>query len=61
MTRKEAEKIAQKISQEEGVVQHVNCRIKSLRDGDLAEMDYYVYDWYNCDSTVTTFINGERQ
>ncbi len=33
------------------VVQHVN-RSKSGT--------YYVSDWYNCDSTVASYVNGKR-
>lgn len=49
MTLEEAKKEAQRISQEEGVTQHVN----QYRDGT-----YYITDWYNCDTTVCSYTNG---
>jgi hypothetical protein len=50
-TKDEAEELAKKISKEEGVVQHVN----KVSGG------YSVDDWYDSDSTVSSYENGNRK
>ena len=52
MTYKEAIAEAKAISKEEGCVQHVNFI--------ASKNTWYVDDWYNCDSTDCSFVNGER-
>lgn len=58
MTREEAEEVAKNTSKKEQCVQHVNCRFKSQSSGIPTEVEYYVSDWYNCDSTVASYGNG---
>ena len=49
MSREEAKAKALENSKE-GYAQHVNHQVKSD--------DYYVSDWYNCDSTTDSYENG---
>jgi len=49
-TKAEAIKEAKKQSLD-GCVQHVNKTIQGI---------YYVSDWFNCDSTIASYVNGEQ-
>ena len=51
MTAEDAMEYAQKISEKEGVVQHVN---------ELPDGSYEVSDWYDSDSTVISFEDGRE-
>lgn len=50
-TQKEAELAAQKLSKEEGVVQHVN----QLRNGH-----FEISDWYDDEDNVASYENGRK-
>lgn len=47
---KAAKKEAQKISKDEGVVQHVN---------KISNNKYKIEDWFDSDTTVVSYVNGD--
>jgi hypothetical protein len=51
MNLEEAIRKAKKESKEDRITLHVNRR---------KNRSYYVSDWYDCDSTVATYSNGDK-
>lgn len=40
---------------------YVNGKIVSNTNGKAAQVEWYVSDWYDSDSTRATYRNGERK
>jgi hypothetical protein len=61
MTLSEAKLKAQTESALHGCVQHVNFKFSFTVGEDMMGGEYYVSDWYNSDSTVKSYSNGNER
>lgn len=60
MTFEEAKKAAKLESKLEQCTKHVNLKLKATPGSNQPTLDYYTSDWYDSDSTVTTYTNGNE-
>lgn len=61
MTLLEALHVAQTESELHGCTQHVIFKATAPLDDTTARGYYYVSDWYNDDSVIKSFTNGNEQ
>lgn len=62
MTYKEILALAESISRDSECGQHVNFRLTSIidKEDNIVKGEFYVSDWFDCDSTVASFDSGKR-